>query len=327
MSVIDEPLSLHRLDGVAAETTAGQLPRHLATGVDSRMLTDRGTSPVARRVCAVLKITSALMTAVVVHPGSDSSDEAIVAASRDLMQKAQDMADAMIQLAELDRHRTSDAHLIDSLCAQSAEIVALNWRLSHATGKHELSVALITEMIRGALEKAQLDLPEGGPFALDQLTAQRVALISVIPELHSVVVNIYDYFAPDPEMLVQAAVRAVLDIADYGIQRLNGDMPDEQGRAAVAQALVPHMGALYIQNYRYHARKDVESLRSMDRVERARCLHEYRLTGLPTDHIHESFRRLAKRTIDMVFEAFPRIPSLDLSTASADVRHGAESQY
>ncbi|WP_454727717.1 MULTISPECIES: hypothetical protein [Cupriavidus] len=312
MVVSEEILTAQPMGGIASEVEAEGRANHLAAG---RQAGAQVASPVARRASAVLKIMSALIKAVVIHPGSDSSDDQIVQATKDLMQEAKDLTDTMIEFAGLDPARKADAELLHSLSAQSAEIAALNWRLAHATGKRKIPISVLSDMIQGALDKVRRDEPEREARALDLVTAQRVALIAIVPDLHSLAVHTFDYFAPDPDTLVQAGVRAVLDMTEYGIERLNSDVPNDEARVTIARSLVPEMGALYISNYRYNAKKDVEALRAMDKVERMRRIHERRLTGLPTEHILDSFRRLARRMIDMIIEAVPALPGLGVADA------------
>ena len=126
-------------------------------------------------------------------------------------------------------------------------------------------------------------------------------------------------FAPgrvEPEASLAAIYHLMLGHG-LAVERLRADLDNEDACVTIARALIPEMGAIYVTNYRHNAKKDVESLRTMDHVARHRRIHEHRFTGLPTEHIDESFRRLARRMVDMIIEAVPATPSPDLSAQRA----------
>lgn len=315
-----EILTVSPLPAMAAEVEALGRDNALTPSAERHLLEGEGVSLTARKACAALKITSALIKAIVVYPGGDSADSAIAQAAHDLMARASELTNAVIELANLDPSQKTHDGLISALCAQSAEIVSMNWRLAHATGNKEFSIPQIQGMLESALASAKLDgTAEDHTRALDLVTAQRVALLSVVPELHAAISGCFDYFVPDPESLVRTGVRCVLEMADYGIERLAADVQNTEARIALAQALVPKMGELYTSNYRAMARKDVHELRAMDSVKRHRRLHEHRLTGLPVGHIESSFQRLATRMIDMVVEAVPMMSRA--TVARSDLPH------
>ncbi|CAG9184383.1 hypothetical protein [Cupriavidus pampae] len=314
MSVTEELLTAHPMDPIASEVEADGRVNHFAPEPAPR----DAASPMARRAYSALRIMAALIKAVVVHPGSDSSDAKIVEATNELLQDAHVLTDTMVEFAGLDRTRPADAEMLNSLSTQSAEIAALNWRLAYATGKAKIPAPLISDMIQTALDKVrQAPEPDLQPSQLDLVTAQRVALLSIVPDLQTQAVHSFDYFVPDVETLVQKGLNAVLEMTEYAVERLRADLDNEDACVTIARALIPEMGAIYVTNYRHNAKKDVESLRTMDHVARHRRIHEHRFTGLPTEHIDESFRRLARRMVDMIIEAVPATPSPYLSAQRA----------
>lgn len=301
----EDLLVVRPLPAMAAEAAAMGRDSTLGVDPDARYVEQGNVSLTARKAWAVMKITGALMKGIVVHPGGDAPDTEIEKASRDLMARASELTNAAIELARLDRTEKTHATLINGLCVQSAEIVSMNWRMSHATGQKALSVKQLQHMLSSALEGARLEDPQADHGALlDLVTAKRVALLGVVPDIHQAVSG-FDYFAPDPEQLVLSGVRCVLEMVDEGMEALSKRDADAEINAVLAQSLVAKFGELYVANYRSRARADVHALRALSPIERHRRIHEHRLTGLPTDHVDASFKRLASRMLQMVSEAVP----------------------
>jgi hypothetical protein len=160
----------------------------------------------------------------------------------------------------------------------------------------------------------------GSPYPddMDAVTAKRVSLLAVTPEIYDAV-NSFDYFHADEKDLVQKGVSDVLSATDRGLGRLLGNTVSEATKTMVTQALICKNAGLYAANYRAMARRDVLTLQKMEPVERKRHIYEHRSTGLPVDHISSSFQRLSTRMVEMVCEAVPELSvgARDLHAAPA----------
>lgn len=269
----------------------------------------------ARLACSMLKVASSIVTATVVHPGGEADEQSLVAATRELMQRAARLTEAAVELLGLP---TSDPRLPaykNFLRQQAADVVSAQWRFAQGAGGKEVSVEQIAAMYRIVLDDGEMSKEAGLPSGpdLDEVTAKRLALVGVIPQIYQAV-NCFDYFAPAPETLVEKGIRQVMDATNDGVERIASPATRPETRAMVAQSLVGKAGALYAENYKAHARRDVLELQEMDGTERARHLFIHREAGLPTDHIDLAFEKLMRRMVDMVCEA---VPDLDPAPSAA----------
>lgn len=263
----------------------------------------------ARKVCAHLKVTSALMTAIVVHPGGASSDLDIAAATKQLIERANELTLAAERLITVPSDEKQYAAYKNLLRQQSVDVVTAQWRMANATGKKVLTINQMTDMFKMIVDADLLEndgeVPSY-PIDIDAITARRMSLLAITPEIHQAV-NSFDYFHPQPEELVKRGVAEVLDISQAGMAKLVGAQASQQTFAMVSQSLIGKIGSLYAANYLSIARKDIGALQVMPVEERARKLYIYRAVGLPMQHVDASFRRLAHRMIAMVCEAVPEV--------------------
>ncbi|WP_233176952.1 hypothetical protein [Ralstonia sp. ASV6] len=267
-----------------------------------------------RKLCSVMKVVSAVMGGVAVSPGGDASLEEIVAATKDLLTRATDLAEAALPIVGMDADDPEYASLRIALRQSAAETISVQWRLAHATGKKELSVEQITEIYRAVKDSDFLsEIPSRGevPLATDVVTAKRLALIAVVAEVHNAVAA-FDYYHPKPELLTEAGVTKVVEAAGRSIERiLAGATHTKAVEAAVAQIFIARAGQLYAQNYRAYADRDICALYEMSPDERMCKIREHRATGLPTDHVDAAFVRLLDRMTEMVIEAAPEYAAAD----------------
>lgn len=273
----------------------------------------------ARKACAMLKVTSAIVNAVVVYPGGDCDESELSETTRTLMRRSADLADASIELLDIRPDHPGFAGYRNLLRQQAAEVVATQWRMANSTGKVSLSVEQITEMFKVVLDHGEIE-KEGElpayPSDVDPTTAKRLAVLGVVPDIFSAV-NSFNYFAPNPETLVEKGVKAVLKSSQAGVRRLASRRAGPGAVTMVTQSLINKAGALYAANYRAQARRAVLALQKMDSLERRRHIYVHREAGLPTDHVDQSFERLMSRMVEMVCEAVPEL--------SADHEQEAES--
>lgn len=263
----------------------------------------------ARKACAMLKVTSAIVNAVVIHPGGDCDEQKLTDTTRELMRRAALLTDAAAELLDIDPNHQRFAGYKNLLRQQAAEVVATQWRMANGAGAKELSIEQISSMFKIVLKDGDLDKDgEMPPYPsdIDATTAKRISILGAIPEIYGAV-NSFDYFTPDPEVLVSNGVQAVAKAADMGVLRIASPKAGPETITMLTQSLIGKAGALYAANYRAVARRDVLALQKMDAVERKRQIYIHRETGLPTQHVDESFARLMDRMVNMVCEAAPEL--------------------
>lgn len=267
----------------------------------------------ARKACAVLKVTSSIINAVVVHPGGEASAEELSHATNELMRRAAILTDAAVTILNIAPDTRNFAGYKNLLRQQAAEVVATQWRMAHSTNKKQLSAEQLTEVFAKIIDVNPLDgdgeMPPY-PDGVDAVTAKRVSLMGVAPEIYQAV-NSFDYFAPDPHVLVQKGIKHVMQAAEMGVRRLAGVNASDPALTMVAQSIIGKAGSLYATNYRAVARRDVLKMQTQDPDERARNLYIAKNTGLSTEHIDASFHRLVGRMIDLVCQAVPELSNPD----------------
>ena len=282
----------------------------------------------ARKLCAAMKVVSAVMSGVAVAPGGDASTEEIVSTAKDLLARATQLAEAALPIVGVDAADPEFGAVRDALRQNAAETISMQWRLSHATGRKALTVEQITELYRTVKDSDFLsEIPSAGevPMAADVVTARRVAMISVVTEVHNAVVA-FDYYHPKPELLTEAGVTKVAEASRQGLDRiLAGGTHTKVVEAAVAQIFMARAGQLYAQNYRAYADRDIRALHEMSPDERMCKIREHRTTGLPTDHIDAAYSRLLDRMTDMVIEAAPEYAVASQAGATQSSAHPTEA--
>jgi hypothetical protein len=299
--------STHGQGGVVSPAVLGQVQS--PDGHDIAVQAAEDVHWTAKKICAHLKVTSALMTAIIISPGGESGDLEIAAATKLIIDQAAELATAAEALIRVPPEQKQYAAFKNMLRQQTIEVVSAQWRLSNGAGKKSLSVDQMASIFKAIVDFKPFE-NEGEvpslPSDVDTTTAQRVSMLAVAPEIHHAV-NSFDYFHPNPEILVERAFRAVLEVAQSGLAKLLGDQAGPQTAAMVSQSLIGKAGSLYAANYLAIARKDVGALQAMSSEERTRRIHVYRPTGLPMEHVDDAFRRLAHRMINMVCESVPEV--------------------
>lgn len=263
----------------------------------------------ARKACALLKVTSSIINALVVHPGGDSSDAALAAASTELMQRAAVLTDAAIALLKVQPEAAHYGAYKNLIRQQAAELVSSQWRMSYATDSPQLTTEQIVALVQSLFNGNLLEVEEDRPLLaaeMDGITAKRVALYSVLPELYAALAS-FDYFVPDLNMLGEKAVLAIMTAAKEGAERLVVANCHPTVENLIMTSLIEKAGTLYATNYRVIAQRDAKVLRGMSDMARSRKLYDFELTGLPTGHVDAAFMRLSKRMIAMVCDAVPEI--------------------
>lgn len=263
----------------------------------------------ARKACAVLKVTSSVVSALAVSPGGDASEAELTNASSIIMSRAAELTDAALSILSLNPTVRGAASYKNLLRQQAVEFASVQWRSMHLTGTDNLPVAKVAALY----EKILRDIPVHGdgetmalPADIDPITARRVSLMAVTPEIYQAVAS-FDYFAPEPGDLVADGVTAIVRAVDHGMNKMVHRDAAVDTATMVAQSLIGKLGSLYAANYNAQARADVMRLEGMDEDERMSHIHAYRKTGLPTAHIEASFGRLAARLVDMVCDAIPEL--------------------
>ncbi|KVV07307.1 hypothetical protein [Burkholderia ubonensis] len=314
-------------DNVEAVPPLGAGKESFSSVASERMIPPRAATSTAdigwkgRKVCSVMKVVSALMSAVATSPGGGSSAEDIAAAATTLLARATELADAATPLLGVGEASPQFPALRNALREGAADTISMQWRLAHATGMRELTVSQIADIYRSVKEAdfiPDTDLEASDAPVTDPVVARRLALFGATTEIHNAV-TAFGYFHPQPDNLVAAGLAAVVSSCDRAIERiLSSGEVSAATRAAVEQTLIERAGLLYAQNYRAVANRDIKMLSMLDPEERMCRVREHRATGMPTAHIDEAFTRLMDRMVDMVIESAPELSNVEIPSTDSD---------
>ncbi|WP_334043696.1 hypothetical protein [Burkholderia ambifaria] len=314
-------------DNIEAVSPMGSGKESFSSVASERMIPPRAAASTAdigwkgRKVCSVMKVVSALMSAVATAPGGNASAEDIADAATTLLERATQLADAATPLLRVDEASPQFPALRNALREGAADTISMQWRLAHATGMRELSVSQIADIYRSVKEADFLpnaDLEYSASHVVDPVVARRLALFCAATEIHNAV-SAFGYFHPQPDELVAAGLSAVVSCCDRAIARIVSSREASAAtRAAVEQTLIERSGLLYAQNYRAIANRDIKDLSVLDPEERMCRIREHRATGMPTAHIGDGFTRLMDRMIDMILESAPELAEAEVPSSDAN---------
>ena len=263
----------------------------------------------ARKACAALKMASSIVNAIVVFPGGDADEATLNGAMVELMERVEQLTSAAMSLLDIKTDTRNAAGFRNLLKQQAADVVAAQWRMAHSTKSKQLTTDQITKLYATMLATNPLagdgELP-AYPADIDAVTAKRVSLLGVAPEIFHAV-NSFDYFTPDPQDLVIKSIEQIMIAAADGMHKLAAANASSAAMTIVTQSLIGKAGSLYATNFRAIARRDVQALVVMDPDERARKLYIHKSSGLPTGHIDASFHKLVDRMIEIVRDAVPEL--------------------
>jgi hypothetical protein len=278
---------------------------------ESRSQIENGARWTTRKACTALRITSSIVTALVVHPGANSPEEEIAAATAELSKRTASLTVSALEIAGMTPTSPGFADFKNRLLLQVAEAVGTQWRVEHTLGVEQLTIERVAKIFAAVMRTDPLQEPPGDNAADSEISlvlAKRLSLLAVMPSIAEAV-NAFDYFSPTPDPLIRDGMREVLRASDGGVQQILGEEGGEQDRTLVTQAVIERMGDLYAANYRALARKDVIALQRMEEAARNELVADHKANGraMDTTHIHQAFHSMAERLVKMVVDAAPEV--------------------
>lgn len=163
------------------------------------------------------------------------------------------------------------------------------------------------EIIGKLLEVSAVTGPEfiGRDEPGDLSLCRRLCILEAAPKLWSVV-NLFDYFQPSRERMVETLSRAVTEQAELHARTLYTDASPTFSVKAIVQRLYSVSTGLMCEVYKDLAARDVSALRAMQDLDRSVMMIHYEQVGMKYDHIIVRHRTVMERTLDtanMILEA------------------------
>lgn len=258
----------------------------------------------ARRALNALSVTSELVSALIVHPGTDKEHGALVQSVREMISSAHGTVQQLEQSLGLSvfpwaRHR---------LMRLMAQAVADRWQATARQGK---ASADISDLVPMWMEVARHDLPAivyEDP-APEPAAALRIAMLDA---MHPVMTEIalFDFFH-DPQEAAAHARDTILVTARRALAMVTTDPMSDRSRSLMMQALLRTAGKNYASAWRRAAEDTVERMQTMEPAQQAALIQQHP-GGLPLDAIDESFRNSFLNLAEMVqYLATPKAPAME----------------
>lgn len=263
-------------------------------------------------------VGASVVAAVMAWPG-EGDPEGVDRAIHEIISEAKKRADSILNAVNVDANNplydVHKARLFRSQC----DNICRGWIATHKYGRSKkLEGDLNAIYIRVISQLRCLEVPDGEPFVQAQDRQQSIneALLEIVGKIEvasSVMEEIgcikFDYGHSDPltSIALVAAETALMEVRRAGAGILSGEAgksPD--GETVLFMALINSSAKIYRSIYRYTAQEDISSLLSKDKTARAAEVAKYMLrdqfglkSGMPTSHIHEKFRLMFRRMVEM----------------------------
>lgn len=257
-----------------------------------------------RRALNALAVTSNLVSALIQHPGPNSTHASMVQAAREMLGSAHQTSQELVeklQLGTLDGAPYRVMRLVSSA-------VADRWS---ATSREGAPKADVSDFMPVWVMLAQEDLPKMviDKPATEPAAALRIAMLDAMqPVMHAI--SVFDMLHD----LKEAAAHArdtMLVAAQGALAQLSADPMSDSSKSMLMQSLLRNAGAIYASAWRRHSEDTVDELQGMEKAEQAAILEKYP-TGLPLEPIDEGFQSSFVKLVEMVqYLAAPKAPALN----------------
>ena len=263
-------------------------------------------------------VGASVVSAVMAWPGEGDPDGVDLAITQ-IISEAQKRADAILAAIGLDPgdpvYSTHKSRLFRNQC----DIICRGWIATHKYGcakalEHDLNAIYIK--VISQLETVEFSANEqianeqSKPQLISEMLLEVVGKIEVASAVMEEIGCVkFDYGHPDPltTIALVAAESALVEVRRAGAGILCGDAGKcQEGETVLFMALSNSAAKLYRSIYRLAAQEDVAGLLSKDKTARAAEVAKYMLRdqfglkpGLPTGHIHEKFRVMFRRMVEM----------------------------
>lgn len=285
------------LQGLSGENAVGD-------DAELRDASQHEVSALVRQFCGALHVSSSLMAAIALYPGV-SDEQALSEATRELTERAARMVRGAFELARAKAVQDDDLKaFLFHMKRQAADLVAAQWRVEHSGAGEPMPVDRMLQIFEQVAGSADED--DGVvPLSVDELSAKRLALLSVLPVIFDAV-NRFDFFA-DPLQVVSEGANVVVSASREATERLFlGRGGADALHRALGQAVVRRTGYLYAANYDACSRRVAAELMAMPEDQQFLVIEEAKQNGgLPRDLVETSFWKLMDRMVGMVCEALP----------------------
>lgn len=263
-------------------------------------------------------VGAAVVGAVMAWPG-EGDPEGVDRAIIEIITEAKKRADAILSALKVDvSHPFYGAYKARLFRAQ-CDNICRGWVAVHKYGRSkqlESDLNAIYIKVISQLGNNEDQVNESSAWESESSQSLNEALIEIVGKIEvasAVMEEIgcikFDYGHSDPltTIALVAAETAFMEVRRAGAEILSGEAgKSPKGETVLFMALSNSASRIYRSVYRYSAQDDVSNLLSKDKVARAAEVAKYMLRdqfglkpGLPTSHIHEKFRIMFRRMVEM----------------------------
>jgi len=179
------------------------------------------------------------------------------------------------------------APAFNALTNVALDVATEEWKWARlAPGKSRiLSTSVLLRLFEQAVSHQAAGLMAGYSEIPDLRLARKLCTMEALPKVFGLV-NLFDYYQPDHETMVQRLLEAVIIEAERQAQVLVPPNAITFTQQSVLQRLYGVSAGLMCEVYKYHAAQDVLRLRSMAPLDRSITIAQYeRLGGMSYDHV------------------------------------------
>jgi len=253
-----------------------------------------------RRRCAGIKLASRVVGMATAMSG-EVSDAELLSSLDSVMARVAAIRQAGLGLLGLRPNAADYASAFNALTNAALDVATEEWkwaRLAPARSR-SLSGPVLRLLFEQAVSHQATSGVTGYPDAPDLDLARKLCTLEAMPKVFGLV-NLFDYYQPDHDALVQRLLLAVVKEADKQAQALVPADAIAFTQQAVLQRLYGVSVGLMCEVYKHHAAQDVFRLRSMAPVDRSIMIAQYeRLGGMPYDHVIEAHARTLERVSEV----------------------------
>jgi hypothetical protein len=173
------------------------------------------------------------------------------------------------------------------------------WAQLAPSKSRQLSGPVMQRIFEQVVSHQAVGVMAGYPETPELYLARKLSALEVVPKILGLV-NLFDYFQADHEVLLQRLLSATVTEAERHAAVLMPPNAIAFTQQSVLQRLYGVSAGLMCEVYKHQAALDVSRLQSMASLDRSMKIAQYeRLGGMSYDHVIEAHARTLERASEM----------------------------
>lgn len=254
-----------------------------------------------RRRCAGIKLAARVVGMATAMSG-DLTDAELLRSLESVMERVAAIRRSALSLLGVRPDAVDFAPAFNALTNAALDAVTEEWKWARLAPGHSrvLSAAVLMRLFEQAVGNQVADVVADGYGDVPDLALSRkLCMMEALPKVFSLV-NLFDYYQADHDVMVQRLLKAVVDEAERRAEEVTPPGAITFTRQAVLQRMYGVSTGLMCEVYKHHASQDVVHLRTMAALDRSIMIARYeRLGGMSYDHVIEAHAQTLKRVSEM----------------------------